>query len=86
MGFAVIRALARHRMPLIQFLFIGSRVCSTLLTDPPRDEALALRYDFTSISSSKGLSPSSCRACSAHEKGRRAGRPFSELLLEGVAQ
>jgi hypothetical protein len=30
MGFAVIRPLARHRMPLIRFLFIGSHVCSTL--------------------------------------------------------
>ena len=34
MGFAVIRPLARHRMPLIRFLFIGSYVCSTLLSDP----------------------------------------------------
>jgi hypothetical protein len=34
MGFAVIRPLARHRMPLIRFLFIGSHVCSTLLSDP----------------------------------------------------
>src|SRR5208282_5379268 len=34
MGFAVIRPLARHRMPLIRFLYIGSYVCSTLLSDP----------------------------------------------------
>src|SRR5208283_5143062 len=34
MGFAIIRPLARHRMPHIRFLFIGSRVCSTLLSDP----------------------------------------------------
>jgi hypothetical protein len=33
MGFAVIRPLARHRMPLIRFLYIGSYVCSTLLSD-----------------------------------------------------
>ncbi|MGA9059904.1 MAG: hypothetical protein WB763_25720, partial [Terriglobia bacterium] len=33
-GFAVERPLARHRMPHIRFLFIGSRVCSTLLPDP----------------------------------------------------
>ena len=26
--------LARHRMPLIRFLFIGSHVCSALLSDP----------------------------------------------------
>ena len=29
---------------------------------------LALRYDFTSIRLSKGLSPPSCRTCSAHTK------------------
>ena len=34
MGFAVICPLARHRRPHIRFLFIGSRVCSTLLSDP----------------------------------------------------
>src|SRR5439155_8262885 len=42
---------------------------------PPRGECcftLALRYDFTSIKLSKGLSPSSCRPCSAHRE-RRAG-------------
>ena len=34
MGFAVIGPLARHRMPQIRFLYIGSCVCSTLLSDP----------------------------------------------------
>jgi hypothetical protein len=34
MGFAVIGQLARHRMPQIRFLYIGSHVCSTLLSDP----------------------------------------------------
>jgi hypothetical protein len=34
MGFAVICPLARHRMPLIRFLSIGSYVCSALLPDP----------------------------------------------------
>jgi len=34
MGFAVIGQLARHRMPQIRFLYIGSYVCSTLLSDP----------------------------------------------------
>src|SRR6266481_8546312 len=32
-GFVVIGRFARHRRPHIQFLFIGSRVCSTLLSD-----------------------------------------------------
>jgi len=34
MGFAVSCPLARHRMPLIRFLYIGSYVCSTLPSDP----------------------------------------------------
>lgn len=34
MGFAVSCQLARHRMPPIRFLYIGSYVCSTLLSDP----------------------------------------------------
>src|SRR5205814_6425014 len=32
-GFAISCSLARHRRPQIQFLFIGSRVCSALLSD-----------------------------------------------------
>jgi hypothetical protein len=35
MGFAIICPLARHRMPQIRFLYIGSHVCSTLLSDAP---------------------------------------------------
>ena len=38
MGFAVICPLAQHRMPQIRFLYIGSYVCSTLLSDPPSPE------------------------------------------------
>jgi hypothetical protein len=41
---------------------------------PPRGECcftLAFRYDFTSIRLSKGLSPSSCRTCSAHNADAR---------------
>jgi hypothetical protein len=34
MGFAISGQLAQHRMPQIQFLSIGSYVCSTLLSDP----------------------------------------------------
>ena len=33
MDFAVICPLVRHRMPQIRFLYIGSYVCSTLLSD-----------------------------------------------------
>jgi hypothetical protein len=38
MGFAIMCPLARHRLPLIRFLFIGSRFCSTLPSDPPSPE------------------------------------------------
>jgi hypothetical protein len=38
MGFAIICPLARHCIPLIRFLYIGSYVCSTLLSDPPSPE------------------------------------------------
>ena len=34
MDFVVPSPLVRHCMPFIQFLFIGSYVCSTLLSDP----------------------------------------------------
>jgi len=34
MGFAVVCPLARHRRPRIRFLFIGSLLCSTLLSGP----------------------------------------------------
>ena len=34
MDFVIICSLVRHRMPQIRFLYIGSHVCSTLLSDP----------------------------------------------------
>jgi hypothetical protein len=34
MDFAIIGPLVRHRMPQIRFLYIGSCICSTLLSDP----------------------------------------------------
>src|SRR6185295_7234972 len=40
-----------------------------------RRNALALRYDFTSIRLSRGLSPPSCRTCSAHKQKRPLGAP-----------
>jgi hypothetical protein len=38
MGFVVICRLARHRMPRIWFLYMGSRLCSALLSDLPSPE------------------------------------------------
>src|SRR5271166_306269 len=40
MGFAVNCPLARHGRPLIRFLFIGSRLCSTLLSGPASPRVL----------------------------------------------
>src|SRR5919109_628760 len=34
LGFAIIGSLALHRRPRIRFLFIGSRLCSALLSGP----------------------------------------------------
>jgi hypothetical protein len=34
MGFAIIGLLARHRRPRIRFLFVGSRLCSALVSGP----------------------------------------------------
>ncbi len=34
MDFAIRCPLVRHRMPMLRFLYIGSHVCSTLLSDP----------------------------------------------------
>ena len=44
MDFVVTSQLVRPRVPLIRFLFISPYVCSTFLSAPPRDDALALRY------------------------------------------
>ena len=50
MDFVVTCQLVRQRMPHIRFLFIGSYVCSTLLSDPASATTpLRFRYHFTSI-------------------------------------
>ena len=68
MGFAVIGPLARCRMPVIGFLFIASRfLLHASFQTPPRDDALALRYDFTSIRLSIELS----NMLGTHQKGAR---------------
>ncbi len=38
MDFVVSCQLIRHRMPQIRFLYIGSHLCSTLLSDSPSPE------------------------------------------------
>src|SRR5215469_1518989 len=49
MGFAVIGPLPRHRRPRIRFLFIGSRLCSTLLSGPASRRVLFHRCASLSL-------------------------------------
>jgi hypothetical protein len=49
----------------------GTRSCDRETSGPTHGDALALRNDFTSIRSSRGLSAPSCRTCSAYQP--RAG-------------
>ena len=51
---------------------------------PPHGDALALRYDFTSIRLSRGLSPPSCRTCSAHENSPRR-KPWENIGSSSLA-
>ncbi len=50
MGFAITCSLARHRRPHIRFLFIGSHLCSALLSGPASRRVLfhPLRFAVTS--------------------------------------
>src|ERR1019366_906842 len=73
--FAVTCPLVRQRMPQIRFLYIGSYVCSTLLSDPPSPERPCASAATSRPSGLyRGLSPPSRRTCSAHKK--KAGRIF----------
>jgi hypothetical protein len=51
LGFAVIGPLARHRRPHIRFLFIGSRLGSTLLSGPTSRRVLFSPLRFANPSS-----------------------------------
>ena len=67
MGFAVIGLLARHRMPLIRFLYIGSYVCSRLFQT--RLTATPLRFATLHLhQGSEGTFTPSGRTCSAHQE------------------
>lgn len=68
MDFAIMSPLVRPRLPLIRFLFIRSRVSSTLPSNPAWRRRPCASLTFTSIRLGRGLSPPSCRACSAHPK------------------
>ena len=80
LDFVVSCRLVLRRMRCIRLLSSGSRPCSTLLLQTsPRDDALAHRQDSTSIRLSNGLSPPSCRTCSAHKK-RGSGCPLPRMV------
>ena len=67
--------------PLVRRSRLISGSCSSVhafaprfLQTPPRDDALALRYPFTSTRLGRGLSPPSCRSCPAHDPSTRCLR------------
>ena len=69
MDFAVICPLVRPGRPRIRFLSIGSRLCSTLPSDPAA--TTPSRFANPSPPSGwieDGLAPPSCQSCSAHKK------------------
>jgi hypothetical protein len=92
MGFAVISPLARPCLPQIRFLYIGSYVCSTLLSDPPSPErpcaSLSLRLHqavkgtFTPELSNMLGTPKKARSAIAP----RAGFRFSRKVYCGRIQ
>src|SRR5437763_766568 len=65
--FAVTCPLVRRRRPLIQFLYIGPYLCSTLPSAPPHGDALALCYASTP-SGWDGTFTRSCRPCAAYKQ------------------
>src|ERR1700756_5358361 len=79
MGFVVMCLLARHRRPPIRFLFIGSHLCSALLSGPASRRVLF--HPCASLSLHlhlvvKRTAPPSCRTCSAHKQKARRGLPL----------
>jgi len=68
MGFAIIGPLARHSRLKSGSCTLARAFAPRFLQTPPHGGALALRYHFTSIRLWRGLSPPSCRTCSAYQK------------------
>ena len=76
MGFAIIGELARHRRPSIRFLFIGSRVCSALPSDPTSRSAPLRLSSCLPPSGSAGDSHAQAVDPARHTKiGEPAGSP-----------
>jgi len=78
--------------PLVRRSRLISGSCSSVhafaprfLQTPPRDDALALRYPFTSTRLGRGLSPPSCRPCPAHDLSPPSGaRSLIDLPVPGL--
>src|ERR1700692_1094866 len=60
MGFAAHCQLAREYWPRIRFLSIGSRLCSTLPSDPASRRRPCASLILRSIKLDRGLAPPSC--------------------------
>jgi hypothetical protein len=79
-GFAILCSLARHRRPPIQFLFIGSRVCSALLSDLASRRRPCASLPFTSIRLGRDFHPLAAEhARRTTKKGPLRGPSFSQL-------
>ena len=64
--FAISRSLVRPGRPRIRFLFIGSRLCSTLPSDPASRRRPCASLILRRHRLDRGLAPPSYRSCSAH--------------------
>ena len=70
--FAISRSLVRPGRPRIRFLFIGSRLCSTLPSDPASRRRPCASLILRRHRLDRGLAPPSYRSCSAHAKDARS--------------
>src|SRR5271168_2844045 len=90
MDFAVTCPLVRHRMPQIRFLYIGSYVCSTLLSDPAsrRRPCASLSLHLHQVVK-RTFTFQLSNMLGTHEKGRTSedARPsnFNQILQKPTA-
>src|ERR1035441_6313516 len=88
MDFAITSPLVRHRMPRIWFLFIGSHLCSTLLSDhaprrrPCASLSLLLHQDGKRTSTSK----LSNMLGTPKKKAHLRGAPFLHIGPQATAR
>src|SRR5579872_3340220 len=87
MGFAVSCPLARHRMPLIRFLYIGSHVCSTLPSDPAsrRRPCASLSLHLHQVVKGTFTPKLSNMLGTQRERGTASGSPSQVFVVNAVA-